>query len=265
MPLRSIWLALALATPAFGFQVKLPQMPVDEAFLRMLARDYPTPVYPPASIQANHTGRVVIEVVVGPDGNNFTYTRVQSSKIVESPDSEMAQAVLDALGKARFNLTGDRKGPAQAVGRIVWEFRIANGKPEVIDPNAPGPPRPPQPRPVLSPDDLRIVRRARQILASESIWDRTDTRECPENLKTFSLYCALAEATREITGSFQHRGIVMEEARAAIDRITHNKDYEHRLMGYNNDPTTTFADIQRVLQMTEDRIAERLKAAETGK
>jgi hypothetical protein len=52
----------------------------------------------------------------------------------------------------------------------------------------------------------------------------------------------------------------MEEARAAIDGITHNKDYEHRLMGYNNDPTTTFADIQKVLIATEARIASRLKA-----
>jgi hypothetical protein len=34
--------------------------------------------------------------------------------------------------------------------------------------------------------------------------------------------------------------------------------YNHRLMDYNNDPSTTFADIQNVLRLMEDRIAKRL-------
>jgi uncharacterized protein (TIGR03435 family) len=262
MPLRTLWLALALALPAVAFQETLPRMDVDERFLRILATVYPAPEYPKPSIAAGHTGRVVVEVLVGPDGNNYTHTRVQSSKVVEAPDPEMAKAVLDALEKSRFTLTGPRPGQfATPVGRVVWEFRITDGKPEVIDPNAPSQ-TPPRPRPVLTADDLRIVRRARGILASEAIWNRADTRECPADLKTFSLYCALEKATQDVSGTFEHRGIVMEEARAAIDEITHQKDYEHRLMGYNNEPTTTFADIQKVLAATEERIARKLKAAQ---
>jgi hypothetical protein len=52
----------------------------------------------------------------------------------------------------------------------------------------------------------------------------------------------------------------MEDARAALDKVSpHHPDYPHWLMGYNNDPTTTFADIQRVFEDTEARIAARVK------
>ena len=41
------------------------------------------------------------------------------------------------------------------------------------------------------------------------------------------------------------------------------KNYEHRLMDYNNDPTTTFADIQKVFGLLEERITKRLTPAGT--
>ena len=66
-------------------------------------------------------------------------------------------------------------------------------------------------------------------------------------------------ATNEVSGNFEHRGAAMQEARFVIDEITANRDYEHRLMDYNNDPTTTFADIQKVFTMLEGRIRKRLK------
>lgn len=51
-----------------------------------------------------------------------------------------------------------------------------------------------------------------------------------------------------------------------IDEIAPNRDnYQHRLMGYNNDPATTFADIQKVFRLLEDRIAKRLAEGPAGK
>jgi hypothetical protein len=44
-----------------------------------------------------------------------------------------------------------------------------------------------------------------------------------------------------------------------IDQIKPKNTYEHRLMGYNNDRSTTLADIKRVIQLTEERIAAKLK------
>jgi hypothetical protein len=119
----------------------------------------------------------------------------------------------------------------------------------------------PEARPPVTNADVQIVQRARKILDSESKWNRADTRICPSNVKTFSLYCALEMATDEVSGKFEHRGAAMQEARFVIDEIAPNrKNYEHRLMDYNNDPTTTFADVQKFFQLLKDHVARRLKA-----
>jgi len=118
----------------------------------------------------------------------------------------------------------------------------------------------PEARPPVAKADLKIVRRAREILNDPAHWNRADTRTCPDDATTFSLYCALEKATKEVTGSFQHRGAAMQEARFAIDEIApHHQQYHHRLMDYNNDPSTTFADIQKVLELIENHITKRLR------
>jgi len=118
----------------------------------------------------------------------------------------------------------------------------------------------PDATPPVTTADVRIVKRAREILNSESKWNRADTRICPADAKTFSLYCALEKATNEVIGKFEHRGAAMQEARFVIDEIAPNrKKYHHRLMDYNNDPTTTFADIQKFFRLLEERITKRLQ------
>ena len=115
-------------------------------------------------------------------------------------------------------------------------------------------------RPPITKADLQIVKRAREILDSPSKWNRADNRECPAGAKTFSLYCALQMATIEVSGKTDHRGAALQEARFVIDEISADGNYQHRLMNYNNDATTTFADIQEVFRITESLIALRLKA-----
>ncbi len=115
-------------------------------------------------------------------------------------------------------------------------------------------------RPPVTTADLQIVKRAREILDSPSKWNRADNRECPTAAKTFSLYCALQMATIEVSGKSDHRGAALQETRFVIDEISADRNYQHRLMNYNNDPTTTFADIQEVFRITESLIALRLKA-----
>lgn len=114
-------------------------------------------------------------------------------------------------------------------------------------------------RPPVAKADIDIVRRAAQILDSPAMWNRADNRECPPDAKTYSLYCALEKATGEISKNFQHRGAAMQEARFVIEEIAPQASrYNHRLMDYNNDPTTTFADIQGVFWLLEKHIAMRL-------
>ena len=111
------------------------------------------------------------------------------------------------------------------------------------------------------------MQRAREILNSPAKWNRADTRfcrvqpcglGCPTEANTSSLYCALKKATDEVKGTFDHRGAAMEEARSIVDEIAVNRsDFQHRLEGYNNDPTTSFADIQKLFRLLEDRFRKR--------
>lgn len=120
-------------------------------------------------------------------------------------------------------------------------------------------------RPPVTPADLQIVRRAREILSSESKWNRADNRICPAEAKTVSLYCALERATIEASGKREHRGAALQEVRFVVDEIAAGRNYHHRLMDYNNDPTTTFADVQEVLRVTESLIRLRLKGNEVAR
>lgn len=125
--------------------------------------------------------------------------------------------------------------------------------------SAQSPPDNPDAKPPLIKADLQIVQRAREILDSPAKWNRADNRVCPEAAKTFSLYCALETATSEVMGHFEHRGAAMQETRFVIDELAPHANYEHRLMGYNNDPHTTFPDIQKAFDMLEARISNRLE------
>ena len=116
-----------------------------------------------------------------------------------------------------------------------------------------------QVRPPVTKTDIEIVRRARQILDSPAKWNREDNRVCPTDAKKFSLYCALEKATDEVSRNFEHRSAAMQEARFVIDDVlAKGNKYEHRLMNYNNDPKTTFADVQRFFNLLEERIQKRL-------
>lgn len=116
----------------------------------------------------------------------------------------------------------------------------------------------PDVHPPVTRADVQIVKRAREILGSPSKWNRADNRVCPADAKTFSLYCALEKATVEVRGKFEHRGAAMQEARFVVEELAPGKNYHHRLMDYNNDPTTTFADVGKFFVRLESHLNARL-------
>ena len=122
----------------------------------------------------------------------------------------------------------------------------------------------PDARPPVTRGDLQIVRDAQRVLDSPAHWNRADNRQCPAAATTFSLYCALEKATRAAGREFEHRGAALQETRFVIDEITADRDYDHRLMDYNNDARTTFADVKQVLHIAEELIALRLEGAPAG-
>ncbi|HZS47215.1 MAG TPA: hypothetical protein VFC63_19230 [Blastocatellia bacterium] len=100
----------------------------------------------------------------------------------------------------------------------------------------------------ITPSDLdrEIVKRAAAILSIESNWNRNDNRQCRPTDKTWSIYCAMEEATTELAGAFHHRRPALEVVRVIIENRTKDKKYQHRLMGYNNDETTKLSDVQSI-------------------
>jgi len=123
-----------------------------------------------------------------------------------------------------------------------------------------------QSHPPVTKSDVEIVEKARQILNSPSKWNRSDKRNCPNSETKFSLYCALEEATYEVTQDFAHRGAAMQEARFVIDNdLAPNNHYDHRLMDFNNDPHTTFADVLRFFDLLQGRVEGRLEQEEIAR
>jgi hypothetical protein len=106
--------------------------------------------------------------------------------------------------------------------------------------------------------NARILSRAAELIPDEAHWNRADTRQCPPNQSTISLYCALRQATQDVLGESSHRTSAMEEVRAVIEEKSAGKNYEHRLMGYNNDPSTKLSDIHAVLKTAASRLQQRL-------
>jgi hypothetical protein len=102
--------------------------------------------------------------------------------------------------------------------------------------------------------DLQIVKRAGKILSTEDAWNRADNRQCPANAKKWSIYCALEKAESDVTGGFHHRRPAAEVVREIVDRRTADRSYHHRLMEYNNDPTTHLQDVQSLFREAEAKI-----------
>jgi hypothetical protein len=106
-------------------------------------------------------------------------------------------------------------------------------------------------------DDIRILDRASELLSDESKWNRSDNRECLPRAPTVSLFCALHAASIEVLGRYDHRRAALEAVRLAIAEVSNGRRFEHRLMDFNNLPTTMLSDVQRVLAMARAKIVAR--------
>ncbi len=102
--------------------------------------------------------------------------------------------------------------------------------------------------------DRDIVKRAAAILSSETLWNRADTRECSSADTKWSIYCAMEKATIEVTGGFHHRRPALQVVRKIVEERSAGKPYKHRLMDYNNDPGTRFADVQTLFTEALQRV-----------
>jgi len=110
-----------------------------------------------------------------------------------------------------------------------------------------------------SKEDIMIVRRAKEILSSPDVWNRKDTRECPPNQESYSIFCAMLKASGEVTGSVHYRQPAMQAFREAINEIGADRIDKHRIQDWNNHPDTTFIEVQQLFDKTEVRLKEAMK------
>jgi hypothetical protein len=108
-------------------------------------------------------------------------------------------------------------------------------------------------------EDIRIIQRAKELLSNEYVWNRQDDRTCPANPQKWSLFCALEQATQEISGGVHYRQPALQMAREVLDEVGGNRLGKHRLMDYNNHPDTTLAEIYSMLDTAQARLEKRLR------
>jgi hypothetical protein len=106
--------------------------------------------------------------------------------------------------------------------------------------------------------DLAVLRRADDLLSAPSAWSHAGDRECEPAARSFNLYCALHRASIDVVGVACHRSAALQEVRWIVDERTRGVDLAHRLMDYNNLPTTTFTDIKSALRDAIDRLSKEL-------
>ncbi len=118
-----------------------------------------------------------------------------------------------------------------------------------------------RPNPAVTTEDLRILERADALLKDELAWNRNDDRECDDDRATgkWSLFCALETACTEVLGEYDHRRAALQEVRVVVEEATRGREFEHRLMDFNNLPETRFDDVKRVLRTSAQRVSARLK------
>jgi len=66
-----------------------------------------------------------------------------------------------------------------------------------------------------------------------------------------------------VLGNYDHRRVALQEVRFAIEEVSGGREFEHRLMDFNNLPQTRFADIKRVLAIARERVAARLRQSQS--
>jgi hypothetical protein len=110
-------------------------------------------------------------------------------------------------------------------------------------------------------EDLRILERADALLKDELAWNRNDDRVCDDDRAAgkWSLFCALETACTEVLGEYDHRRAALQEVRFVVEEATRGREFEHRLMDFNNLPETRFDDVKQVLRTSAQRVAARLK------
>jgi hypothetical protein len=140
------------------------------------------------------------------------------------------------------------------MGYFLWEAAVARGDglSFVIDWWYTPPARP---------VDAATLEMAQQLLADSARWRQEDDRRCEDDVESrrWSLFCALKHASTERMGEYNHHNTAMNTVRFVINDEVPDHGFEHPLMDYNNAPSTTHADVLRVLEIARQRLQREIE------
>jgi hypothetical protein len=108
-------------------------------------------------------------------------------------------------------------------------------------------------------DDIAIIDRALALLPSAEVWNKNDNRQCPSGANKLSLFCALMQATTELSGGVHYRQPAMQAVREELNVVDATRIKTHRIMDYNNHPSTTLAEVHALLQRAKSRVASEVR------
>lgn len=108
-------------------------------------------------------------------------------------------------------------------------------------------------------DDVAIISRAIALLPNSAVWNKNDNRECPAGQAKLSLFCALTQATTEISGGVHYRQPAMQAVREVLNTVDPSRIKTHRIMDYNNHPATTLGEIHGLLRTAQARVEKDIR------
>jgi hypothetical protein len=103
-----------------------------------------------------------------------------------------------------------------------------------------------QVRPTTS--DIAIIARTIELLPNAGVWNKNDNRECPPGQAKLSMFCALMQATTEVSGGIHYRQPALQAVREVLNTVDASRIKTHRIMDYNNHPDTTLPEIHALLR-----------------
>ncbi len=108
-------------------------------------------------------------------------------------------------------------------------------------------------------DDVKIIQRALALLPDAKVWNKADDRKCPPNPQKWSVFCALMQATEEISGGVHYRQPALQAVREVLNEVGGTRVNKHRLMDYNNHADTTLEEIHTLLRRSQSWLEARFR------
>ena len=102
--------------------------------------------------------------------------------------------------------------------------------------------------------DFLIIQRAKNILSSAEAWNREDNRKCAEDASRWSIYCAMIQASVDVTGGSHHRRPALQLVRKIVQKRSKGRNYQHPLMDYNNDRSTQITSVYSLFEEAQEEI-----------